>query len=143
MNQTRSRSLTLRLTPLFALASALVLFLLGVVIGRSVEQHFEEQDMDALSGKMKLAKHVLEKAMAKPGDETLAQQLDEALTGHHGLIIAVVGPDRQRLDGNTSLLIPPELLNARATSGNEPPFKWIAKDGVAWRGISATLASVR
>ena len=141
MTPTRSPSLTLRLTLLFALTSAFVLFLLGLLIGNSVEHHFEEQDMDALSGKMKLAMHVLEKAMAKPGDETLAQQLDEALTGHHGLIIAVVGPDRQRLDDNTSLTIPPELLNARATSGNEPPFKWNANDGIAWRGISATLAS--
>ena len=140
MSQTRSRSLTLRLTLLFALASALVLFLLGVLIGRSVEQHFEEQDMDVLSGKMKLAKHVLEKALAKPGDETLAQQLDEALTGHHGLFIAVVGPDGQRLDANTSLALPSELLDVRATTRGQP-FKWTADDGLAWRGISAYLAS--
>ena len=50
MNQTRSRSLTLHLTLWFALASVFVLFLLGLLIGRSVEQHFEEQDIDVLSG---------------------------------------------------------------------------------------------
>lgn len=140
MSQTRSRSLTLRLTLLFTLASALVLLLLGVLIGRSVEQHFEEQDMDALSGKMKLARHVLEKALAKPGNETLAQQLDEALTGHHGLIIAVIGPDRQRLDDNLSLVLPPELLGERAISGHGQPYMWTADDGLAWRGISASVA---
>lgn len=139
MSQTRSRSLTLRLTLLFALASALVLLLLGVLIGRSVEQHFEEQDMDVLSGKMKLARHVLEKALAKPGNETLAQQLDEALTGHHGLIIAVIGPDRQRLDDNLSLVLPPELLGERAISGHGQPYMWTADDGLAWRGISASV----
>jgi two-component system heavy metal sensor histidine kinase CusS len=140
VSQTRSRSLTLRLTLLFTLASALVLLLLGVLIGRSVEQHFEEQDMDALSGKMKLARHVLEKALAKPGNETLAQQLDEALTGHHGLIIAVIGPDRQRLDDNLSLVLPPELLGERAISGHGQPYMWTADDGLAWRGISASVA---
>lgn len=141
MSQTWSRSLTLRLTLLFALASVFVLLLLGSLIGRSVERHFEEQDMDALSGKMKLAKHVLEKALTKPGSETMAQQLDEALTGHHGLVIAVVGPNRQRLDASTALALPHELLNERVTTGNGPPIKWTTEDGLSWRGISATFAS--
>jgi len=126
---------------LFALASLFVLLLLGSLIGRSVEQHFEEQDMDALSGKMKLAKHVLGKALTKPGSETMAQQLDEALTGHHGLVIAVVGPNGQRLDASTALALPPLLLNERVAPGNGPPIKWTNEDGLSWRGISATFAS--
>jgi len=40
----RGPSLTLRLTLLFALASAFVLFLLGLLIGNAVERHFEEQE---------------------------------------------------------------------------------------------------
>ena len=141
MNQTRSRSLTLHLTLWFALASVFVLFLLGLLIGRSVEQHFEEQDIDVLSGKMELAKHVLEKALATPSGETLAKQLDEALTGHHGLVIAVVGPNRQRLDAHVGLVLPPELLNERLATGSGRPIKWVADDGLPWRGISATLTS--
>ena len=141
MSQTRSRSLTLHLTLWFALASVFVLFLLGLLIGRSVEQHFEEQDIDVLAGKMELAKHVLEKALATPSGETLAKQLDEALTGHHGLVIAVVGPNRQRLDAHVGLVLPPELLNERLATGNGRPIKWVADDGLPWRGISATLTT--
>ena len=120
MSQTRSRSLTLHLTLWFALASVFVLFLLGLLIGRSVEQHFEEQDIEVLAGKMELAKHVLEKALTTPSGETLAKQLDEALTGHHGLVIAVVGPNRQRLDAHVGLVLPPELLHWPATILRNP-----------------------
>ncbi|HSG23880.1 MAG TPA: heavy metal sensor histidine kinase [Azonexus sp.] len=140
MSQTRSRSLTLRLTLLFALASALVLFLLGLLIGRSVEEHFEEQDIAVLSGKMELARHVLEKTLATPGGETLAQRLDEALTGHHDLVIAVVGPNRQRLDAHAELALPPALLDEPGAIGSEQAIKWTADDGLPWRGISARLA---
>jgi len=141
LSRTWSRSLTLRLTLWFALASVFVLFLLGLLIGRSVEQHFEEQDIDVLSGKMELAKHVLEKALTTPSGETLAKQLDEALTGHHGLVIAVVGPNRQRLDTHVGLVLPPELLSNRLSTGHGRPIKWVADDGLPWRGISATLTS--
>lgn len=138
MSPARSRSLTLRLTLLFALASALVLFLLGLLIGQSVEKHFEEQDMEVLSGKMQLARHVLEKTM---DGETLAGQLEDALTGHHGLVIAVVGPAGQRLDAHTELALPPELLDRLVAAGSGRPVKWTAEDGLPWRGISAALPS--
>ncbi|WP_416336463.1 heavy metal sensor histidine kinase [Dechloromonas sp. A34] len=118
-----------------------MLFLLGLLIGRSVEQHFEEQDIEVLAGKMELAKHVLEKALATPSGETLAKQLDEALTGHHGLVIAVVGPNRQRLDAHVGLDLPPDLLNERFATGSGRPIKWVANDGLPWRGISATLTT--
>jgi two-component system, OmpR family, heavy metal sensor histidine kinase CusS len=143
LSPARSRSLTLRLTLLFALASALVLFLLGLLIGQSVEKHFEEQDMEVLTGKMQLARHILEKAPDTPGGETLAEQLEEALTGHHGLIIAVVGPDRQRLDAHTEIALPPALLNGPAATAGGQPVKWMAEDGLPWRGISARLPSGR
>lgn len=141
MSQTRSRSLTLHLTLWFALASVFVLFLLGLLIGRSVEQHFEEQDMDVLYGKMHLARHVLEKALATSGGATLAAQLDDALTGHHGLIIAVVDPKGQRLDAHGELVLPAGLLAPGGASGNGRPVKWVADDGLPWRGISATLSA--
>lgn len=136
MSQTRSRSLTLHLTLWFALASVFVLLLLGLLIGRSVEQHFEEQDMDVLYGKMHLARHVLEKALATSGGATLAAQLDDALTGHHGLLIAVVGPQGQRLDAHGELALPAGLLDS---GGSGRPVKWVADDGLPWRGISAKL----
>ncbi|MDP2171481.1 MAG: ATP-binding protein [Rhodocyclaceae bacterium] len=58
------KSLTFRLTLLFAAASTLVLLILGLLIGNSVERHFEEQDLGVLSGKMQLARHILGKTIA-------------------------------------------------------------------------------
>ena len=52
----RSRkSITSRLTLLFAAISTAVLLALGLLIGNSVEQHFIEQDMEQLTGKLHLA----------------------------------------------------------------------------------------
>lgn len=139
MSQARSRSLTLRLTVLFALAAVLVLCLLGLLIWRSLERHFEEQDMDVLSGKMKLVRHVLGEGLATPAGTSFAQQLDDALTGHHGLIIVITGPDRQRLYANAELEPPRALLDSPAAGHDGHPLKWTAGDGRPWRGISMAI----
>ena len=115
MTPTRGPSLTLRLTLLFALASAFVLFLLGLLIGNSVERHFEEQDMEVLNGKMQLAKHILERNPGSQPKETLTQRLDDALTGHHGLIVAVFHQNGETLYANESMAFPQDLLAPRST----------------------------
>ena len=111
MTPTRGPSLTLRLTLLFALASAFVLFLLGLLIGNAVERHFEEQDLDVLNGKMQLARHILERDPGSQPKETLTQQLDDALTGHHGLIVAVYDQNGKTLYANESMVFPQDLLS--------------------------------
>ena len=57
MRVVRRKSLTFRLTLLFAAASTVVLLVLGLIVARSVEHHFEEQDMEALTGKLELIRH--------------------------------------------------------------------------------------
>jgi len=139
LTQTRGPSLTLRLTLLFALASAFVLFLLGLLIGNSVERHFEEQDMEVLNGKMQLAKHILERNPGIQPKVILTQQLDDALTGHHGLIVAVYHQNGETLYANEFMAFPPDLLLPRTTPRHERPVKWTSKDGLPWRGISSTV----
>lgn len=141
MNVTWSRSLTLRLTLLFALAAALVLFLLGLLIGNLVEQHFVQQDTEALSGKMELTQHILKRDSKTQDNEALRRQLDDALTGHHGLVVAVFGPSRQALYGNENLAFPPALFDRPAVSNPELPIKWTAPDGLPWRGISTAVTA--
>ncbi len=51
----RLRSLTLRLTLLFWIASTVVLVALGYLVSRSVQMHFLEIDRDELLGKVVLA----------------------------------------------------------------------------------------
>ena len=139
MTSTRGPSLTLRLTLLFALASAFVLFLLGLLIGNSVERHFEEQDMEVLNGKMQLAKHILERSPGSQPKETLTQQLDDALTGHHGLVVAVYDQNGETLYANESMAFPQDLLVPRPTPRDGRPVKWTGNDGLPWRGISSTV----
>ncbi|NHC08286.1 heavy metal sensor histidine kinase [Azonexus fungiphilus] len=138
MTATRGPSLTLRLTLLFALASALVLFLLGLLIGNAVESHFEEQDLEVLNGKMKLAKHILERSPGGQSKEILTQQLDDALTGHHGLIVVVYGANGETLYANEAMTFPPDFLVTTAPK-QEQPVKWTTSDGLPWRGISSAV----
>ena len=90
MRLTVRKSITLRLTLLFASASSIVLLLLGFLIAVSVDQHFEAQDMEVLSGKLKLTQHALEKIRSKAELDQLPQLLEDALVGHQGLELVVV-----------------------------------------------------
>jgi len=54
-------SLTLRLTLLFAAGSAIVLVVLGYLVGISVQRHFMDIDRDELLGKIELVHHILAK----------------------------------------------------------------------------------
>jgi two-component system heavy metal sensor histidine kinase CusS len=131
--------LTLRLTLLFALASAFVLFLLGLLIGNAVERHFAEQDLEVLSGKMQLAKHILERDPGSQPNEILTQQLDDALTGHHGLTVAVYGANGETLYANEPTVFPSTLLSFNASPTQVQPAKWTNSDGLPWRGISSVV----
>ncbi|MBF0245408.1 MAG: heavy metal sensor histidine kinase [Planctomycetes bacterium] len=133
-------SLTLRLTLLFALASALVLFLLGLLIGDAVEKHFEEQDMALLSGKMELVRHILNRSKGPWPNQILTQELDDALTGHHGLAVSILTADGQFIFTNDSIVFPFGLSSASATESGRP-VTWIASNGLSMRGIVAAAGT--
>lgn len=134
----RHNSLTFRLTLLIALASTLVLLALGILIGRSVEAHFEEQDVVLLSGKTQLAQHALEKVHTSADVANLQLTLQEALVGHHGLLMKVVGPDGTVLFATPDTDVPAPLLNPATVTANGPRLiKWIARDGTPFRGTAA------
>jgi two-component system heavy metal sensor histidine kinase CusS len=132
-------SLTFRLTLLFASASSVVLLLLGFLIGASVEQHFEDQDLAVLSGKLKLTRNALEKIHSQSALDSLAQQLDDSLVGHQGLALVVVAPDGQTIFATNGAEFPQALLDRHGAGDGLQPMIWRAKDGLPFRGIS-TLA---
>jgi len=133
-------SLTLRLTLLFALASALVLFLLGLLIGNAVERHFEEQDMELLSGKMELVRHMLDRSKGPWPNRAMTQELNDALTGHHGLAVSILAADGQIVFTNDTNVFSPGLLSAGAAESGRP-LKWVAGNGLPMRGIVASAAT--
>ncbi|WP_018608699.1 heavy metal sensor histidine kinase [Uliginosibacterium gangwonense] len=130
------RSLTLRLTLLFATGSTLVLLALGYVIERSVDRHFTEQDLEVLNGKMELARHALARTRSPAELKELPQRLNDSLVGHHGVSIAVVSGDGKTLFSTPSMRFPEVLLKQDTSSDKTPPFIWNEQQD-SYRGISS------
>jgi two-component system heavy metal sensor histidine kinase CusS len=135
----RRASITLRLTVFFAFASTVVLLLLGYLIGGSVEQHFEEQDMEVLAGKLQLARHAVERVNSPSDLDALPRQLDDSLTGYPGLAVAVVAPDGQTLFATSGASFPQALLDRNVQANTKHPLVWWTKDNQPLRGISAPV----
>jgi len=135
----RRKSLTFRLTLLFAAASTAVLLILGLIVARSVERHFEEQDMQTLGGKLELIRHALAKVHSSTELAGIAQQMDDALIGHHGLVVAVLGPDGQTLFATDDAPFPRPLLDRAGTADGQRPYVWRADGHAYFRGIVAAV----
>lgn len=138
MQLVRRNSLTARLTLLFALASSAVLLALGLVVSSLVEKHFEEQDMEVLTGKLALTRNALSKIHDATALGGLAQTLDDSLVGHTGMSIAVVDPHDEVIFASSGGAFPGPLLEGRHAS--LVPRVW-ESSGIPFRGISALLPS--
>lgn len=131
-------SLTTRLTLLFSLASSVVLLALGLLVGSQAEKHFEEQDMEILTGKLELTRHALLRVNAPADLDGLAQLLDEALVGHSGLAVVVLGPRQEVIFATSGASFPQPLIATDATVHPSKPLVWI-QNGMSFRGIAARL----
>jgi two-component system heavy metal sensor histidine kinase CusS len=134
----RKASISVRLTLLFALTSTLVLLTLGLLIGASVEQHFVEQDMDLLSGKVHLATHLIEKVHTRSDFETLPAQMADSLVGHHGLAVTVIDATGTSLFATGDVQFPDSLLNS--PTGQMEPVNWLWNNQ-PWRGVSTSIST--
>lgn len=128
-------SLTVRLTVLFAVGSTAVLLLLGYLVASAVEQHFEEQDIAILSGKLQLVEHALQKARSEDELARLPAQLSDSLIGHHSLDILVVAASGTVLFSTNGAQFPKQLISAASSTmtGNEV---WRKSPGHPVRGIA-------
>lgn len=133
------KSITFRLTLLFASASTAVLLLLGLLIGASLEHHFEEQDMELLTGKLKLITHALERVRSARDLDVLPQQLDDALVGHPGLEVLVLASDGQPLFATSGAEFPQALQANRKPASPIQPTLWKDRTNQQFRGISAAV----
>ena len=130
-------SISVRLTALFALASTVVLLGLGYLIGGAVEQHFVEQDLEVLSGKLDLTRHALEKLDSEQDLIAIPQYLDDSLVGHQGLALVVVAPDGQKLFATIGADFPQALLDTPAQVDSLRPMLWTSAKNIPFRGIAA------
>ncbi|WP_114967986.1 HAMP domain-containing protein, partial [Rhodoferax ferrireducens] len=131
-------SITRRLTLLFVIASSAVLLALGLVIASSVEKHFEEQDMEVLTGKMALARHTLEQMESQDDLTHVTHLLDNSLVGHHGLEVIVYSLNREVMFTTPNAHFPLDLVAANAARKPLRPVTWTLK-GQTYRGIAAEL----
>ena len=126
------RSVTARLTLLFAVVSSSVLLALGLIIASLVEHHFEDMDLGLLEGKLELIRHAVAKARAGGGLDALADPLEAALVGHHGLAVGVWQADGQPVYVSADAAFPPDSV---PPTGERPlPRTW-EHDGERYRGL--------
>lgn len=130
------KSVTLRLTLLFATVSVSILLGLALIVGTLVERHFEEMDTELLRGKLELIEHALDDANVT----ALRARLDAAMVGHHGLAVAVWRADGSQLYAFGQAAFPPALSNPGNHSALRP-VKWSGSKGGHFRGLATRLAS--
>jgi len=131
-------SITLRLTLLFVLASSAVLLALGLVIASSVEKHFEEQDMEVLTGKMALTRHTLAQLNSIDDLAHITHMMDNSLVGHHGLEVLVLNPQHQVIFATPNAGFAINVVAASAAKGPSFPALWLL-GALSYRGIAAEL----
>lgn len=136
MRLMKRMSLTFRLTMLFACASAAVLLALGVLIGRLVDRHFEELDMDVLSGKLELAREALRIAHTAGDLEVFSRHLDDGLADHSGVAIAIRSLDGQAIATVGHADFPASMLERAGEGGSPRATVWTTREGKVFRGIS-------
>jgi two-component system heavy metal sensor histidine kinase CusS len=137
------KSITFRLTLLFSTASTAVLLVVGTLIGTLVEAHFEALDLEELDGKLELIRHTLARVRTPADGAVTLERLSDALVGHRGLSVAVVGADRDLLFKSSGAVFPAALLQSRPpedSSRRARPMLW-EQDGQAYRGIAAAAVT--
>ena len=90
-------SLTTRLSLLFALLTAGLLLLLGLVLERLVGTHFDEIDSQELGAKLTMIDNLLGRAHSSAALEALLLQLDDILVSHETLALSIRDEDQQVL----------------------------------------------
>lgn len=133
-------SLTARLTLLFALGSSAVLLVLGWLMGVAINRHFEQQDFDALVGKMQLAQHAIERVAAKNDLEALPALLEAALIGHQDLVVQVMVPGGSVLIKTPGVEFPADSLAMAPTRLTGRLFQW-EQGARSFRGMALKVAT--
>lgn len=134
MQPLRNMSLTRRLTWLFVLVSTAVLLTLGFFIANSVEKHFEDLDMEALSGKMTLTRHALHAITSATELVQLQARLGHSMVGHSGLELMVLERDGTVVYATENAHFDPALVLASASPSPFRPVLW-TQGGQTYRAI--------
>lgn len=117
-------SITSRLTGLFVVASSAVLLALGLVIGSSVDKHFELLDMETLDGKLELTRHAMKQVKSQDDLDHLEQHFGDALIGHRGLEVMVVDTKQGVIFATPNAKFSPDVLIEHAQNSRGVSTLW-------------------
>jgi len=131
----KTLSLTARVSLLFAAGVTAVLLVLGGLVAWSVDRHFRDMDRHELEGKLALVGNLLAKAGAPAAMDAVAQELDDALVGHGGLSLTLIGADGAKWFASRDLAYPAALLHRPAL---DELATW-REDGRSYRGLAAPV----
>ena len=129
-------SITQRLTLLFATVSAIVLLLLGFVVASLAEKHFEELDMELMTGKLELVRHMLAQEDDPANLSGLKSRLDDALVGHHGLSVRIARHDASVIFLSADADLPKEIPSTRTFN---QPEQIAGQDGRPLRALTSRI----
>ncbi len=138
MRLSGKKSITRHLTWLFVAVSTAVLLALSFVIATSVEQHFEQQDIQVLTGKIEMARHTLAQLKSTDDLPAVRHLLDNALIGYDDLEMAVFGPNHYVIYATPNAEFSIDLRASDGLGGAVRPITWsVGKQ--TFRGIAAEL----
>ena len=136
-----ARSVTFRLTLFFSTVSTVVLLAVGYSVGALVESHFVGQDLKELEGTTELVRNVLAKVGFRSDLDLVPQLLNDALVGHLGLSIKILGPEGRVLFASSDAVFPDSLAEQasgeRASGGRKPVLR--ERGGHMYREIVTEL----
>lgn len=136
---TRHSSLTRRLTVLFAALSSVVLLALGLVIARSVEAHFEQQDLEVLKQEMARVRRALGTQGAGESNAPTPRPLaHDAGASEHGTEVIVYAPDGRPLFATSRARFGFERVASAAREAPLQPNVWTVASR-SYRAIASEL----
>ena len=138
-------SITWRLTLIFAALSTTVLIAVGTIASLTVENHFAEEDMEEIDGKLELIQNTFNKTSTAVDIKNLPQKLNDALVGHHALLVTVYEPSGKILYSTHDADFPSYVLEtnpAHYKTKSTTLRKWTLNQR-PYRGLSVQMDTGR
>ncbi len=132
------RSITLRLTLLFAAGAATLLLAMGYAVGVALERHFEQQDLMQLAPELEFALGTVSGLQSQEQLDALPNMLRRASVEHADLSIVVASADGKRIAGTDGFDYPAALLHTGFSA--DKPAKW-REDSRVFRGVAAATST--
>ena len=131
MRLTSTRSLTLRLTLYFAIASSAALLIVGLAVGLLVERHFEEQDLEELAGKMHMIRANVAALDREQALGEFAEFVTHSLAGHAGVFVILRDHQGKTIYDSLNQTIPVDwisLAEKNPTHHQFTPYEWVVNN---------------